>query len=300
MKILYCTDFSDASAYSLEKFLDFLKPESNADIISVLETGFLTTIGSGSTTYSEHFEKYIKTKIDNLEKTKNFIKSKGISVEEVLYPTGDPAEEILKQVKHKNYDVVITGSRSKLFFEKWIGSTSRKVVEKSCVPVFMAKKINKPEIKGNRKNVLFAVDETESSYKAVKKAAKTLNLDNSEIEILHIKEGKESLPPEIIADKGWLDKILQKQEELANEVLEKTSSILKEEQIKADLKTVLNGSAAEEVIKYTEKNRKDLIIMGSHGREGMASLLLGSVSRGILDNTTCPILIIPTKRHETQ
>ena len=36
--------------------------------------------------------------------------------------------------------------------------------------------------------------------------------------------------------------------------------------------------------------------MGSHGREGISQMLLGSVSKRVLDNIGCSVLIIPTKK----
>ena len=38
-----------------------------------------------------------------------------------------------------------------------------------------------------------------------------------------------------------------------------------------------------------------MIIAGSHGKGTMRRLLVGSVSEGLLQNTECPILIIPVR-----
>jgi nucleotide-binding universal stress UspA family protein len=80
-----------------------------------------------------------------------------------------------------------------------------------------------------------------------------------------------------------------------NEILETTSKILEENNIKPAKKTLLQGDTAEKILKHTEKNHKDIIIMGSHGREGLSHLILGSVSKIILDNVNASVLIIQNK-----
>ena len=48
----------------------------------------------------------------------------------------------------------------------------------------------------------------------------------------------------------------------------------------------------EAIIEYAEKNGCDLIVMGSHGRSGLASLFLGSECDDVLKHTKLPVLVI--------
>jgi len=283
MKILYCTDFSDAALYSLEKALPFMKPECEADIISVIEERY------------GQIETYAQNKIKNLEKIKTYLELQGIKVIKILYPSGTPADEILKQSQEKNYDLIITGSRRSRL-SKWLGSTSRKVVEKSFIPVFIARTADKTEAVKGKKDVLFAVDGSENSYNSITKALEILDFTNASVEILTVKQGKEDLPVEIISDKEWLQRILAIQEENAKQIIDQSKRLVQEKGIKTDLVTILEGDTASEIIRYAEIKQKDLLVMGSHGREGVSSMLLGSISKRVLDNTTCPVMIVPTKK----
>ncbi len=298
MKILYCTDFTDASLYSLERAIPFLKPDAAADIISVIEIGFLVNLAGYPSAYTEYLEACKENKIKNLEKIKLDLEAKGLKVKNLLYPQGDPADAIVRQLEKEDYDLIIAGAHTKKFLGKWLGSTSRKIAIKSHIPIFITRKRKEGKTVPEKPKVLFAVDGTENSYNSIRKTLDILNLKNSATEVLYIKSGKESLPPEIISDREWLQKILEKEKEFAREILDKASSIAEEKGIKFDLKTVLEGSPAEEILDYTKKNEKDLIVMGSHGREGISSLLLGSISKRVLDNTYCPVLIVPVKRQK--
>ena len=50
-------------------------------------------------------------------------------------------------------------------------------------------------------------------------------------------------------------------------------------------------STSEEIIRVAEKNECDLIIMASHGRKGIARIMLGSEANLVLTHSTIPVLI---------
>ena len=52
------------------------------------------------------------------------------------------------------------------------------------------------------------------------------------------------------------------------------------------------GHAAEEILKAATKNKVDLIVMGSRGRGGIGSLLLGSVAQSVLSASTVPVMVV--------
>lgn len=65
-------------------------------------------------------------------------------------------------------------------------------------------------------------------------------------------------------------------------------------------KTVLVSSdkPALAVVKYAKDTSIDLIIIGTHGRGGMAHLLLGSVAERIVRLAPCPVLTVRHPEHE--
>ena len=51
------------------------------------------------------------------------------------------------------------------------------------------------------------------------------------------------------------------------------------------------GSPKQEIIRVAEENAVDLIVVGSHGRHGLA-LLLGSTANGVLHHAHCDVLAV--------
>ena len=48
----------------------------------------------------------------------------------------------------------------------------------------------------------------------------------------------------------------------------------------------------EAIVAHAEKSGCDLLVMGSHGRSGLASLFLGSETQDVLKHTKIPVLVI--------
>jgi nucleotide-binding universal stress UspA family protein len=55
---------------------------------------------------------------------------------------------------------------------------------------------------------------------------------------------------------------------------------------------VLAGVPADEIVAYADSIDADLIVVGSRGRGAVASALLGSVSRGVLQESRRPVLVV--------
>lgn len=52
------------------------------------------------------------------------------------------------------------------------------------------------------------------------------------------------------------------------------------------------GDAATEILARANATKTDLIVMGTHGRTGLARLVIGSVARNVLQHATCSVLIV--------
>jgi nucleotide-binding universal stress UspA family protein len=58
---------------------------------------------------------------------------------------------------------------------------------------------------------------------------------------------------------------------------------------------VLCGAGARAIVEYARQQNVDLIVMGTHGRSGVAHLLMGSVAEKVLRAAPCPVLTVRTR-----
>ncbi len=55
---------------------------------------------------------------------------------------------------------------------------------------------------------------------------------------------------------------------------------------------LLDGIAADQIVRAAKKCRADLIVMGTHGRSGFSRFLLGSVAQRVLTLAPCAVLTV--------
>lgn len=56
--------------------------------------------------------------------------------------------------------------------------------------------------------------------------------------------------------------------------------------------TLLEGVAHEQIARSARRQRADLIVMGTHGRTGMARFFLGSVAARVAATAPCPVMTV--------
>ena len=55
---------------------------------------------------------------------------------------------------------------------------------------------------------------------------------------------------------------------------------------------IVVGEPVSEIYQAVGREQADLIIMGSHGRTGLAHVLLGSVAERVIRHASCPVLVV--------
>jgi nucleotide-binding universal stress UspA family protein len=69
-------------------------------------------------------------------------------------------------------------------------------------------------------------------------------------------------------------------------------------QLKARVAVVSSIAPAAAIVTYADKSNIDLIVMGTHGRGGLAHLLMGSVAERVVRMAPCPVLTVRHPEHE--
>lgn len=59
---------------------------------------------------------------------------------------------------------------------------------------------------------------------------------------------------------------------------------------------VRNGRPAAEILETAEDEGADLIVLGTHGRQGVARALMGSVAEAVVRQAACPVVIVHAER----
>ena len=75
--------------------------------------------------------------------------------------------------------------------------------------------------------------------------------------------------------------------------LEKVNQKAKEKNVKLKTDVIIGlSSVVKEIVEYAEKNKINMIVVGSRGLSGLKKMLLGSVATGVVTYARCPVLVV--------
>lgn len=138
--------------------------------------------------------------------------------------------------------------------------------------------------------ILVTTDGSENSQKALLEAKKLATCLGAEVDILTVVDN--SFLYAHIEEKYYtLRKTDEELDALGKELLEDSIKIFDdfEGQVRVKLRT---GDPADGIIKQTEKEKYDLVIMGSRGLGTFSRAMLGSVSNKVLNHVKSNVLIV--------
>ena len=138
--------------------------------------------------------------------------------------------------------------------------------------------------------ILVPVDGSTHSLKAFRMALDIAKNNNAKINVLTCLE-KEDVGAWYI-DKRTNKKIMSDARKFAKEFLSKLEKPATDANVPISLNILETKSASNQIITFSNSNKIDLIVIGSHGRGGFNKFLLGSVSNKVSQIAKCPVLII--------
>ena len=218
------------------------------------------------------------------------VESAGTPVTGVIVRAGTAAPETHLSVLAENerMDLLIVGTRKHSWVEKvWAGSVSRGVVRAAptnilCVPRSLVE--DKPAVPSAPRLIVAATDLSPLGDGAVP-LAYGLVADGGEVHLVHV------------VDAGPFVHRAQRARDA--ELLTRLGEHIPPEAQTKRIRTqthVLFGRAADELVRYVERTGADAICVGTHGRSGLGTVLLGSVSREVIARSRCPVIVVPVPR----
>jgi nucleotide-binding universal stress UspA family protein len=140
------------------------------------------------------------------------------------------------------------------------------------------------------RKIMIATDGSEPVRRAVDTAIEIANLSESKLYAVHvIALGYYSITRS--GDAEWKKEI---EKQLITEGKEATAYVEnagRAANIEVE-SVILEGSPADEIVDFAEKNDIDLIVMGSLGRSGIEKFLLGSVAENVVRHSKKAVLFV--------
>lgn len=142
--------------------------------------------------------------------------------------------------------------------------------------------------------IIAATDFSEDSTNAFAFAEELARKFSAEIIVVHVDQ---PLAPVMVSelnpglDVGTMNRIAEEQRLLAVRELDQITGRLRDNGLKA--RSLLRvGAPFLEIINAAVNESADLIVLGTHGRSGLAHVLMGSVAERVVRKAHCPVLTI--------
>lgn len=146
------------------------------------------------------------------------------------------------------------------------------------------------------KKVLFCTDFSENSNYAFEFALGIAKRKEGLLYILHvIPDIRPKQYAELYVPKEVLEKIQKDLGEYLNNQYKERYVKKIGNGIKFEIVTK-SGREDEEIIKFAEKKKVDLIVMGTHGRTRMEHVFFGSVAEKVIRRSPFPVYVIPSRK----
>jgi nucleotide-binding universal stress UspA family protein len=140
------------------------------------------------------------------------------------------------------------------------------------------------------KSILFPTDFSEGSAQALQYAVDMAKKYSAKLYVVHviydIAKATGWYVPHVSMDQMYKDIEQGAKKELENFGVGELSGVKNIE------RSVIMGVPHEEIVNFANKNRIDLIIMGTHGRKGIDRILFGSTASQIVRFAPCPVLTV--------
>lgn len=144
----------------------------------------------------------------------------------------------------------------------------------------------------NYQKILLALDLSEESDQLRDKARELAKVNNAALYAIHVIE------PLSFAYGGDVPMDLTSiQEQLDQHAKQKLKEFCTDLDYPVEAQLVVTGHTESEIHRIADEYDIDLVIVGSHGRHGIA-LLLGSTANGVLHGANCDVLAVRIKNKD--
>jgi len=256
------TDFTDQTVIALEQTYNLAK-FSNASILILLVINKIDSVA--------------EIKLERMAQKAR--KESGVPVETMVRIGKNPYKEIENVAKERNVKMIVLGLESKITIDKIVGQNAFKLVREAEGPVLTIK--GKKHRKGCE-NIVLPLDLTKETREKVTKAIEFAKYFGAAIRVVSV--------------------LASKKEEKENKLMAYSAQVrkyIKDEGLKASIKTLRGKDIANLVVNYANAIDADLIMIMSKAELNMKEFFMGTTAQRIINISNVPVLSIrPMKRKD--
>jgi nucleotide-binding universal stress UspA family protein len=262
-RLLVATDGSESSRSAVEEAIQLAKACSSKLIAM---TTVLTNIENAMPWVIDRAEKEMQEKLESI---RGMASEQGIDCETYVYRGEDPYMDIVNAAAMEHVDMIVMGTRRRTGIKKLImGSVTGNVIGYAPCKVLVVP----PGAKTDYRSILIATDGSIHSAAAASEAAAIAKRYGSSLVIVSVAPSAAEVP-------------------FAGENVKQVMELAEKEGLKKE-GMALPGKPHEVILEIAKQKHVGLIVIGSHGKTSLMSLLMGSVTERVISLTESAVLVV--------
>jgi nucleotide-binding universal stress UspA family protein len=201
-----------------------------------------------------------------------------------------PADQIVRYAGLRNIDLIVMGTHGHTgLAHVLLGSVAEKVVRHAPCPVVTLRTLPAAMTDGHTglSRVLATTDFSPQSDRALEYARAIAARSGAPLHLLHVLE--DTVDTAAFGTEVFVPDSPEVREARVREAMTRLAQRGDSAEPHATTE-VVGGAAAKTIATYAAQHAVDLIVMGTHGRTGIAHLVMGSVAEQVVRTAACPVL----------
>jgi nucleotide-binding universal stress UspA family protein len=217
----------------------------------------------------------------------------------VVEHSDEPADEVVSYARTRGVDLIVMGTHGRSgMAHLLLGSVAEKVVRSAPCPVLTVREAPRSAGKAQAgpTRILVPTDFSAPSDAALDSARLLAARFGASLHLLHVVD-------EVFANGAFgLEGYAPESHDARTARFDEASRRLAAKLTPYDRTTlqgrtgVIFGTGARPIVDYAADNAFDLIVMGTHGRTGVAHLVMGSIAETVVRSAPCPVMTVREAR----
>ncbi len=292
-RILFATDFS-LWARRAEDYACSLACSWKASLTVLSVAEFPPGLNPDYPVNRQYLAELLTTASSQIADLKSRAERRGIVVT-TRVATGIPSEEVITAARADDSDLIVVGTRGKTgLAHVLLGSTAERVIRRAPCPVLTVRTEQADTAEDNTlskpitlERILVPIDFSDCSLNALEYAVVVAQQAKASLLMLHVLEpvsyGLDFTFSQSSARQSQVSIWTKRLEELVSSYQQ--SHVAMESRLRG-------GVPADSILDTARSQPCDLIVMGTHGRRGIAHTISGSVAEAVLRKAVCPVLAV--------
>ncbi len=205
---------------------------------------------------------------------------------EALVREGEAPDVLAKIAEVEKAELIALGTFGKSELKRiFIGSVTSEVILKAPCDVLVVKRAFSAR-PGRYSSILVAFDRSDSSKKALVRAAVLARAEKARLTILYVIPRYEEMIEFLRTDA--IDRTLHA---AAEKIVAEAKGIASAQGLDATAE-IGAGHVADEIVNTACRLENDLIVMGTHGWRGVSKAIIGSTTNRVVTHASVPVLVV--------